>query len=112
MEILFTGDTFYLGALYAHFDCKEFGKSNIENYYYTMKGLLEKCSGVNALYCSHNDFIVDPIKISETASALENILSNRVDNAVQTKAAHTYLQEESKLKEYEFDGFSIVASIK
>jgi glyoxylase-like metal-dependent hydrolase (beta-lactamase superfamily II) len=84
-KILFTGGTFYLGALYAHFDCDEFGKSNVENYYETMNSLLEKCPDVKALYCSHNDFIADPIKISETSSALKSILSNHANTAVPTK---------------------------
>lgn len=111
-KILFTGDTFYLGALYAHFDCIEFGKSNIEDYYRSMKDLFEKYPDINALYCSHNDFIVDPIKICETKSALFSIINNSVDNAVQTKAAHSYLEDGSKLKEYNFNGFSIIVKSK
>ena len=38
-KILFTGDTFYLGALYAHFDCDEFGHGSVEQYCETMKRL-------------------------------------------------------------------------
>lgn len=107
-KILFTGDTFYLGALYAHFDCDAFGKSNIEKYYKTMNGLLERCSDVEALYCSHNDFIADPIKIAETALALKNILSSCADTKKETHAGHTYLEDGTKLREYGFDGFSII----
>ena len=110
-KILFTGDTFYLGALYAHFDCDEFGKSNIGEYYKTMNGLSERCPDVKALYCSHNDFIVDPIKITETAIALKNIVSNFADSNAQTKPAHNYLEDGTKLREYWFNGFSIIASI-
>lgn len=107
-KILFTGDTFYLGALYAHFNCAEFGKSNICDYYKTMDGLFKRCPDVKTLYCSHNDFIVDPTKISETATALKNIMGNCTDAAAQTKAAHTYLEDGTKLREYSFNGFSII----
>jgi len=121
-KILFTGDTFYLGALYAHFDCEEFGRSSVSDYYETMSGLLERCPGVKALYCSHNDFIADPVKITETASALNKILSSRsgansradsysrsdAETGTATHAGHTYLEDGTKLREYQFDGFSII----
>ncbi len=107
-KILFTGDTFYLGALYAHFDCDEFGKSNIEDYYKTMNGLTERCPGIKGLYCSHNDFIVDPIKISETASALQDIMSSCDDTETEMNDGHTYLEDGTKLREYRFNGFSII----
>jgi glyoxylase-like metal-dependent hydrolase (beta-lactamase superfamily II) len=107
-KILFTGDTFYLGALYAHFDCREFGKSNIEDYLNSMGHLLEKYPDVRALYCSHNDFIAEPSKLSETLSALESIMVSKIEAAVETKAAHSYLEDRSKLMEYNFNGFSII----
>lgn len=107
-RILFTGDTFYLGALYAHFDCVEFGKSSLSDYYKSMNELKDKITEVDSLYCSHNDFIVDPTKISEAALALESILKNNSKNAIKTKSAHSYLEDASRLKEYQFDGFSIV----
>lgn len=107
-NILFTGDTFYLGALYAHFYCDEFGKSDPEEYYNTMNGLLARCPSTRALYCSHNDFIADPIKITETASALKKILTGFVDAETETHAGHTYLEDGRKLGEYEFDGFSVI----
>jgi len=107
-KILFTGDTFYLGTLYAHFDCDEFGKSNIEDYYKTINGLPERCPNVKSLYCLHNDFIADTIKISETASALQDIISGCADSETETNAGHTYLEDGTKLREYRFNGFSIV----
>ncbi|QIB68210.1 MBL fold metallo-hydrolase [Aminipila butyrica] len=107
-KILFTGDTFYLGALYAHFDCNEFGKSNIGDYYATMKNLFERCPDVKALYCSHNDFIVEPVKIAETTQALKSILNNQEGDSIATKSHHAYLENQNRIKEYKFDGFSIV----
>lgn len=106
--ILFTGDSFYLGALYAHFDCREFGRSSLEEYLKSMRRLLEEYPNVKALYCSHNDFIADPVKITETAEALQSIIGKRMGPADQIKAAHSYLEDASRLMEYGFDGFSIV----
>lgn len=106
--ILFTGDSFYLGALYAHFDCGEFGRSSLEEYLKSMRRLPEEYPNVKALYCSHNDFIADPIKLTETAEALQGIIDKHMGRAAQTKAAHSYLEDASKLMEYGFDGFSIV----
>ncbi|GAA0180089.1 MBL fold metallo-hydrolase [Clostridium sediminicola] len=110
-KILFTGDTFYLGALYAHFNCQEFGKSNVLDYRNTMKELLVKFPDVKALYCSHNDFIVDPVKLFETEAALSSIMLNSMNETVETKSAHSYLENESELKECNFKGFSIVFKV-
>jgi len=107
-KILFTGDTFYLGALYAHFDCDEFGKSDPETYCKTMNGLLARCKGVKALYCSHNDFIADPVKIAETAAALKKVFNSCADTRAETHAGHIYLEDGTKVMEYAFDGFSII----
>lgn len=107
-KILFTGDTFYLGALYAHFDCDEFGKSDPEAYRKTMNGLLARCPGVRALYCSHNDFIADPVKIAETAAALNKVFNSCADIGTKTHAGHIYLEDGTKVGEYAFDGFSII----
>lgn len=107
-RILFTGDTFYLGALYAHFDCNEFGRSNIGDYLESMVKLQKEYADVKALYCSHNDFIADPIKISEAASAIKSIMEKCSSKAEETNSTHSYLEDISKLKEYRFDGFSII----
>ncbi len=107
-KILFTGDTFYLGALYCHFDCDEFGKSDIKDYCRTMKGLPDRCHDIRALYCSHNDLIAGPSKIAEAAEALQSIMNSFAETADPVKAAHAYLEDGKKLKEYRFDGFSIV----
>lgn len=107
-KILFTGDTFYLGALYIHFDCKEFGKSNIHDYYNSIKRISEMLPDAKYLYCSHNDFIVNPNKINELLEALHSIVDNKRLETKETHCGHTYLEDGEKMIEYVFDGFSII----
>ena len=107
-KILFTGDTFYLGALYAHFDCPEFGRGNIEHYAATMDKLVREIPQDVQLYCSHNDFIAPGSKLRETAEALHTIRAGQVSGEHGVAIGHTYLEEGKAIAEYPCDGFSIV----
>lgn len=106
-HILFTGDSFYLGALYAHFHCQQFGHGNLQDYYASMNKMC--ClSDVKALYASHNDFIVDPVKLREAADALKSIIEGKALAKDGLDRGHTYLEGGRMLTQYPFDGFSIV----
>lgn len=107
-QILFTGDSFYLGALYAHFHCNEFGHSNLKDYLNSMNQLLAILPNVTSLYCSHNDFIASPSKIEETAQALAQIIRDEGIQKNSPAEAHQYLEAHSKLREYLLNDFSIV----
>lgn len=109
-QILFTGDTFYLGALYAHFDCDEFGHSDAQRYLKSMETLISIIPETALLYCSHNDFIAPRRKLDETAEALRDILSPEKKHSRTVDAGHQYLEGEKTLKEFVYDGFSIVCS--
>ena len=109
-NILFTGDTFYLGPLYAHFNCREFGVSNINDYYNSIKKIEENYSKTKALYCSHNKFIADFEEISKVKDALEEIITKRLDYKVLEENKHSYLEDQDKLLEYNFKNFSIITS--
>lgn len=107
-KILFTGDTFYLGALYAHFDCAEFGHGNLQQYYETMKRLTAAIPQDVKLYCSHNDFIADWHRLQETADALAHILHGETAGEREVAVGHTYLEGGKTISEYPCDGFSVV----
>ena len=107
-KILFTGDTFYLGALYAHFDCDEFGHGSVEQYCETMKRLAAEIPEDVKLYCSHNDFIADWHKLQETADALQHIICGETAGEKEVSIRHTYLEGGKTISEYPCDGFSIV----
>lgn len=109
-RILFTGDTFYPGALYAHFDCDAFGHGNINEYLHSMNRLIREIPEDVKLYCSHNDFIMPWHKLKETADALKAIKASAVANHADEKISlgHIYLEEGKPIAEYPCDGFSIV----
>lgn len=107
-KILFTGDTFYLGALYAHFDCPEFGQGNVRTYLDTMNRLTREIPEDVKLYCSHNDFIAPWSKLQETADALDKIINGATSDEHDVSLGHTYLEGGKAITEYPCDGFSIV----
>lgn len=111
-RILFTGDTFYLGALYTHFDCPEFGHGSVKTYLQTMERLAQDIPADVRLYCSHNDFIAPHSKLGEAAEGLWHILE-RKSSAETTEIAlgHTYLEGRQPMAEHFCDGFSIVYKV-
>lgn len=113
-KILFTGDTFYMGALYAHFACDQFGHSNVNEYCETMNRLSLMIPEDVSLYCSHNDFIAPASKLGETAEVLRAIIDEETVPAAEkgVNKGHQYLEEESALCEKAGDGFSVVYAVK
>lgn len=109
-KILFTGDTFYPGALYTHFDCNEFGHGNVDDYIASMDRLVNEIPEDVKLYCSHNEFIMPRRKLNETADALHAIKDSAADETSSENVAlgHTYLEGGKPIAEYPCDGFSIV----
>lgn len=104
--ILFTGDTFYLGALYAHFDCPQFGRSDLEKYRATLERLVAMLPDSVMLYCSHNDFMVPIGKLREAADLMARLGDDLEAGA--PNAGHQYLEDGNVLRETPGDGFSIV----
>lgn len=111
-QILFTGDTFYMGALYAHFNCDQFGHSDIKEYYTTMDKLSREIPKNVKLYCSHNEFVVPSTKLKETAVVLKTILDADVKESGDVNKGHQYLEKENALEECVGDGFSVVYTVE
>ncbi len=110
-KILFTGDTFYLGALYAHFDCRQFGHSDIRQYQKTMADLNERIPKDVKLYCSHNDFITYAGRLGEAADLLYSIIHEQSKESGEVNLGHQYLEEGRMLNERFADGFSVVYAV-
>ena len=106
--ILFTGDTFYMATLYAQFDCPEFGKSDVPQYAESLDKIVSLGGDVKTLYCSHNEFVVVPEKLAEAAKAMHRIINGEIKNGSPVDMAHVYLEEENRIIEYTFDGFSVI----
>ena len=101
-EILFTGDTVYPAALYAHFDDAEYGQSSMDIYAKTMHDIQALSPFLYRLCCSHN-FPVNPPellnKVSDGFSSLKNNDFSGVPDA------------DGNLRK-DFDGFSIIFPAK
>ncbi|MGN0735147.1 MAG: MBL fold metallo-hydrolase [Anaerovoracaceae bacterium] len=107
-KILLTGDTFYPGALYAHFENEEFGHFSLDDYINSMERVSELIPKLDYLCCSHRDFTAPPIKLKEAAEGLRKIAEGKPLVEKEVDDGHTYLEEGSELKEAVFDGFSII----
>lgn len=93
-KILFTGDTFYPAALYAHIMP---GGGGLELYAETLKALGEKY-GDYTLYCSHNEPLRSGKLLSLSAEALTQVIAGGLP----------FKQDEQGLKRYDFNEFSII----
>lgn len=107
-RFLLTGDTFYPGALYAHFDNEEFGQFSFEDYIASMEKVSRLIPNLDYLCCSHRDFTAPPQKLREVADALQSILDGGEFAEQEVDDGHTYLEEGMELKEAIFDGFTII----
>lgn len=101
-RILFTGDTFYPAALYAHFDSDFYGDSNFETYLNTMKRISKLSSDLDYIYCSHNEPIVNPNILHKVVEGFEKIM----------KESANYKIVDEKFRQYPFEGFSIITPDK
>ncbi|MET3289248.1 UNVERIFIED_CONTAM: glyoxylase-like metal-dependent hydrolase (beta-lactamase superfamily II) [Brevibacillus sp. OAP136] len=98
-RILFTGDTFYPGALYAHFDEPFYGKSNLEIYLNSLRNIAnDVVPHIDYLYCSHNVPVNEPRLVEEAMKALQAILDQKA----------SYQVDGSGLRRYDFDGFAVI----
>ncbi|MEG1998364.1 MAG: hypothetical protein RR051_07955, partial [Clostridiales bacterium] len=72
---LFTGDTVYPAALYAHYNSADFGHSRLDIYSKTIQALVPLVPQLDHLCCSHNLALVDPsilIRIRDGFNAIQN----------------------------------------
>lgn len=98
--ILFTGDTVYPAALYAHFDSSEYGQSSLDVYANTMNSLQSLAPALSCLCCSHNVPLNKPALLRDIAAGFQNILKGQ---------SAGYLDEEGLLR-HDFQGFAIITN--
>ena len=90
-DLLFTGDTFYPGVLYAHFQ-----ESNLNDYIKSVHYLVGLADEIDHLCPAHNEAYVAKEFLFSVAEAFDHIKNNR-----KVKS------DESNKTEYSFIGFSI-----
>jgi glyoxylase-like metal-dependent hydrolase (beta-lactamase superfamily II) len=97
-RILFTGDTVYPAALYAHYHCDQFGNSSLNTYAKTMHNLVKLMPTLDHLCCSHNVPLACPELLKEIAAAFEQIKGKKVSGRPDSDG----------LLRFEFPGFAII----
>jgi glyoxylase-like metal-dependent hydrolase (beta-lactamase superfamily II) len=90
--LLFTGDTFYPGMMFAHFEDSDFTV-----YQKSIRYLVDLLPGVNHLCPSHNEAYVDKTVLVEVQAAFEQIVND---------AASFETREDVRI--YRFEGFSLM----
>lgn len=121
-RMLFTGDSYYPGHLYAHFDGGIYGKSDIPIYASSMRKICNLIPLLDTIHPSHNDPIGNPLILVKVADALQSLSEGNVtcgrwlhgDLSVASlpdsgEAVEGYVIPDD-LYVYDFDGFSIIAS--
>lgn len=97
-RILFTGDTFYPAALYAHFNSNFYGSSVFDTYLDSLIKIEALKESIDYLYCSHNEPIVNPNILTDVVDAFKQIKKGIGDYKIVDKI----------FREYLFNGFSII----
>ena len=100
--VLFTGDTVYPAALYAHLDSVEYGKSSLRAYAETMHALRELRPHLDCLCCSHNVPVNSPRLLSDVTEAFEGIRSGR-SRGMPAEDGTVY---------HAFEGFAIITKMR
>lgn len=120
-KMLFTGDAYYPGHLYAHFEGEVYGNSNIPTYAKTMRRVSELVPELISIHPSHNAPIGDPVYLIKVADALELLAAGKVssEKLMQGDLSLASLPDTGEIVEgyvipddlyiYDFDGFSIIA---
>jgi glyoxylase-like metal-dependent hydrolase (beta-lactamase superfamily II) len=92
-RILLTGDSFYLAPLYTHLEGSDF-----LDYAKTAGRLAALAGDIDAALTSHNVPVVEPRYVTALGAAFAAIEDGSADDPVMTDG----------LREYRFDGFSII----
>lgn len=107
--ILFAGDMIYFGAIYVQFDNDVMGHSDIQDYIDSLDKVRFRCPDMRAIYVSHNDFVTDKAAITEIRDALTAVRDGTAEGEPLQDEKYGYFQDPPTMRQYQFDGFSIVA---
>jgi len=110
-KILFTGDSFYKGALYLHFNSEMYGYSNFKDFEKSMIKIIGMLDEIDFLYCSHNDIIVEPDILLKVKSAIDQINDDTSNCNSREVGLHSYGSPDDNLRRFDFEEFTIVVNI-
>ena len=107
-KILFSGDMIYLGAIYVQFGNNLMGHSDLDQYISSLEKIRERFSEIDTVYTSHNDFIMPPDCIEMIHDAMVAVRDKTVEGIPLRDEKYGYYGDPETMKQYFFDGFSIV----
>ena len=107
-KILFSGDMIYLGAIYVQFSSEIMGRSDIGQYIESLNKVEARFPEIRAVYTSHNDFIMPPDCIGVIRDALVAVRDGVAHGEPLRDEKYGYYEDPDTMKQYQFDGFSIV----
>lgn len=107
--ILFAGDMIYFGAIYVQFGNDIMGYSDIGKYIDSLKKIRTRCPDLKSIYVSHNDFITDRNAIDLIENALRRVADGTAEGTPLRDEKYGYYMDPPTMRQYMFDGFSIVA---
>jgi glyoxylase-like metal-dependent hydrolase (beta-lactamase superfamily II) len=120
-KMLFTGDGYYPGNLYAHYEGTVYGNSDIPIYAKTMRRISELVPELNSIHPSHNAPTSEPGILIKAANALELLVEGKATSEKWLHGDLTWasLPDSGEVVEgyvvpddlyiYDFDGLSIIA---
>ncbi len=111
-RILFTGDTFYMGALYAQFSEGLFGHSDIKQYYESLERVSREIPSDVQLYCSHGDFIAPSVMLSRAAELLRSVDAGESTEDELLGEGYQYSEKDAVLRRRMGDGISVIYAAK
>jgi len=106
MGILLAGDMIYHGALYAMFDDTLYGRSDLGQYIDSIQKVAGMCPEIRAIYASHNDCIVEPAMLQKMADDMSGIRQGKAEGITVEREQYGF--KKGQLKQYIFDGYSVV----
>jgi glyoxylase-like metal-dependent hydrolase (beta-lactamase superfamily II) len=83
--LLFTGDTYYPGMMYAHFD-----DSDLDTYRRSLDYLLSLLDRVHALCPAHNEALLPPDRLIQVAAGFARIAAGQVPCQVEEDGVRVY----------------------
>ena len=107
-NVLLTGDTFYMGPLYAYFSSDEYGQANLEDYHKSLAKVCEMIDDNTLVYPSHNDFKSSKSDLTEARDLFEGIISGKIKGDPLPDEEDLYLNIVLRLQEVRGKNFSII----
>ena len=107
-HVLFVGDCYYNGPLFAQMDDPHFGRSSLESYYLSMEKVVSKYENAEYVYSSHNEIMVNFRKLVELREALDKIRRGVAAGKEVSGTTYNYYGDSQPLLKYQFDDFYVI----